>query len=254
LKNRISSTLSCFYLGSLSFTNLFNLYPHAAATAKAVVLTPKAPCTPSLSILKNTVTTMTFNGIPNKFITTLRWLSGKYFERSVPIVGKYMPTHDSKRKRLIIRIERIAPGCDTADDSLPHAATMGDRRVERTGRDVNVEIMRGVEELIDMVALPMANAANPNIPTAKLSVEIAVLFPLLSTFFDDVNCPNNVDPRRQQAMKHENTVPYGVLIAGMADNDDLATTNLEKYELIALLTAGGLLIFLGGIFCCCCCM
>ena len=79
--------------------------------------------------------------------------------------------------------------------------------MERTGRDVNTEMTRGVDELMDKVALPMANAAKPNIPTAKLSVEITVLFPLLSTFFDDVNCPNTVDPRRQHAMKHENTVP-----------------------------------------------
>ncbi len=44
----------------------------AVANAKAVVLTPRAPCTPNFSILKNTVTTIAFNGIPNKFITTLR--------------------------------------------------------------------------------------------------------------------------------------------------------------------------------------
>lgn len=151
-----------------------------------------------------------------------------------------MPTHDSKRKRLSIRMERIAPGCARDVESLLHVATMGDRIVDRTGRDVNEEMIRGVEVLIDNVALPMASAAKPNIPTAKVSVEIAVLFPFLSTFFEDVNCPNIVDPRRQHAMKHENTVPYGVLIIVADDDDDeLATENLAKYEVIALLTAGG---------------
>ena len=123
------------------------------------------------------------------------------------MVGKYIPTHDSKRNRLSIRIDRMAPGCATDEESLPHMATMGDRILERKGRDVNMEMMRGVDVLMDKVALPIANAAKHNIPTAKLSVDIAVLFPLLSTLFEDVNCPNSVDPRRQHAMKHENTVP-----------------------------------------------
>ena len=118
-----------------------------------------------------------------------------------------MPTHDSNKKRLSMRTDSIAPGCASDVESLPHIATMGERMVEKTGRDVMPEIMLGVEELIDKVALPMAIAANPNIPTAKLSVEMALLFPCLSTFLEDVNCPNNVDPRRQHAMKHENTVP-----------------------------------------------
>mmetsp|Transcript_19065 Transcript_19065/g.38583 ORF Transcript_19065/g.38583 Transcript_19065/m.38583 type:complete len:81 (-) Transcript_19065:438-680(-) len=60
---------------------------------------------------------------------------------------------------------------------------------------------------MESVALPMASVANPNMPTAKFSVETALLLPSLSTFLEDVNCPNTVDPRRQHAMKHENTVP-----------------------------------------------
>jgi hypothetical protein len=81
---------------------LLSFHENLSAVANAAVLTPKAPCTPNLSMLKNTETTMALRGIPNKFITTERWLSGKYFERSVPMAGKYMPTHDSNTKRLAI--------------------------------------------------------------------------------------------------------------------------------------------------------
>eukprot|EP00984_Skeletonema_dohrnii_P031843 scaffold24873_cov94-Skeletonema_dohrnii-CCMP3373.AAC.1 len=65
---------------------------------------------------------MAFNGIPNKFITTLRWLSGKYLERSVPIVGKYIPTHDSKTKRLSMRMPMSEPGVEKSDDTVPASA------------------------------------------------------------------------------------------------------------------------------------
>lgn len=168
---------------------------------------------------------MAFNGIPNKFITTLRWLSGKYLERNVPIVGKYIPTHDSKRKRLSMRMDKTAPGVDTNMDRLLHDEMMGERIVLSTGRDVKVEMMPGVEELIEMVALPMATEASASIATAKFSVNIALLFPSLSNLasVDDANCPNKVDPRRQHAMKHENTVPYGVPIS-----DEGSAANLEK--------------------------
>eukprot|EP01083_Nonionella_stella_P113056 333135_1 len=126
------------------------------------------------------------------------------------------------------------PGCDTIDDKLLHNATSGDRIVDSTGSDANAEKIRGVDELMDKVALPIAKAAKPNIPTANFSVVIALLFPFLSTLVDDVNCPNTVDPNRQHAMKHENTVPYGVLIEAAE-----SVANFEKYELTALLTAGG---------------
>ena len=128
------------------------------------------------------------------------------------MAGKYIPTHDSNKKRLSIRIEKMAPGCDTNDDI-----------VDRIGKDVNAERIRGVDELMDNVALPIANAANPNIPTAKFSVETALLFPFLSTFVEDVNCPNTVEPRRQHAIKHEKTVPYGV-----PTETDGSDANLEK--------------------------
>ena len=85
-------------------------------------------------------------------------------------------------------IDKIAPGDETAEDRLPHSPESGDRIVDNTGSDVNVEKIRGVDELIDKVAVPMANAANPNMPTAKFSVDTgALLFPSLSTFVDEVN-------------------------------------------------------------------
>ena len=161
-------------------------------------------------MLKNTVTTMTFRGMPNKFITTVRWLSGKNFERSVPIVGKYMPTHDSNRNRLSMSTDRIAPGDDRDVDIFPRNVAKGERTVAKMGRDVNVPNMEGADEPIDNVATPMAVVANASIPTAKLSVDIALLtFPVLASALpvDDVNRPNTVDPRRQHAMKHEKTVP-----------------------------------------------
>ena len=191
-------------------TNSFNFSPHAVATAKAAVLIPRHPCTPNVSMLRIAVTTMAFRGIPNKFIITLRWLSEKYFERSVPIVGKYMPTHDSNRNRLSMSTDRITPGDDRDVDIFPHTAATGVRTVDRMGRDVNVPKMVGADEPIDNVANPMAVVANASIPTAKLSVDIALLtFPVLASTppVDDVNRPNTVDPSRQHAMKHEKTVP-----------------------------------------------
>jgi hypothetical protein len=207
------------------------LKAHPVATAKAVVLNPNAPSTPNLSMFKNTVTTNAFNGIPNRFITTERWLSGKYFERSVPIVGKYIPTHDSKRKRLSIRTAKSDPGVDASPEAN---GLIGDRIVDITGSDVRTDTILGVVVEIAIVAVPMARAANPSIPTAKFSVETDVLFPSLSTLLDEVNCPNSVDPRRQHAMKQENTVPYGV-----PTTVDESLANLAKYDPTALLTTGG---------------
>jgi len=114
-----------------------------------------------------------------------------------------MPTHDSKRKKLAIMMDKMAPGVTVA---LPMA----------------------------MVALPMATADTPSIPIAKFSVDTALLLPSFSTLVGDVNRPNNVDPRRQHAMKQEKTVPYGVPIL-----DDEFAANLEKYELTTFSTAGG---------------
>mmetsp|Transcript_14102 Transcript_14102/g.31460 ORF Transcript_14102/g.31460 Transcript_14102/m.31460 type:complete len:85 (+) Transcript_14102:38-292(+) len=44
----------------------------ADANPRLIVDTPSAPLTPNLRMLKNTVTTNAFNGIPNRFIITER--------------------------------------------------------------------------------------------------------------------------------------------------------------------------------------
>ena len=103
-------------------------------------------------------------------------------ERKVPIVGKYIPTHDSKMKRLSMR-----PGVEKRDDRLPANAVNGDKIVDNTGREVSVDKMRGVDVEMDTVAHPIASVANPSIPAAKFSVEMALLLPFLSTFVDDVS-------------------------------------------------------------------
>ena len=195
------------------FTMLFNFSEHPKAVANAAVLTPKAPCTPNLSMLKNTETTIAFNGIPKRFITTARLLSGKYLERKVPIAGKYIPTHDSNRNRLIMSTPNIAPGEEIVVAIAP-------RILDTTGILDNTP---GAPLEIAMVALPIASVASVSIPTAKFSVETDVLLPSLSVRLEDVNCPKNVDPRRQHAMKHEKTVPYGVLMAA-----DESFANLAK--------------------------
>mmetsp|Transcript_27096 Transcript_27096/g.42540 ORF Transcript_27096/g.42540 Transcript_27096/m.42540 type:complete len:124 (-) Transcript_27096:530-901(-) len=123
------------------------------------------------------------------------------------MVGKYIPTHDSKTKRLSMRILMSAPGVDAMDERLPASAVSGDRIVDRTGSDVKADRMRGVDVEMESVAHPMASVASPSMPAAKFSVETALLFPFLSTLVEDVIWPNIVDPRRQHAMKHEKTVP-----------------------------------------------
>ena len=59
-------------------------------------------------------------------------------------------------------------------------------RAARLGLDLTVK-----------VAADMAIVAAVSIPAVKVSVGIPIF----------ASCPNNVDPRRQQAMKQENTVP-----------------------------------------------
>ncbi len=115
------------------------------------------------------------------------------------MVGKYIPTHDSKTKRLSMRILMSAPGVDTMDERLPASAVSGDRIVDRTGSDVKADRMRGVDVEMESVAHPMASVASPSMPAAKFSVETALLFPFLSTLVEDVIWPNIVDPRRQHA-------------------------------------------------------
>jgi hypothetical protein len=99
--------------------------------------------------------------------------------------------------------------------------------------------------VIDNVAIPMAVVANINMPTVKLSMDIdaffffiAASFPLSVSLDVAVSRPNIVEPRRQHAMKHEKTVPYGVFMAAavvVVDDD----ANFRKYDTIAELTAGG---------------
>ena len=105
----------------------------------------------------------------------------------MPIVGKYIPTHDSKMKRLSMRIPRSEPGVEKRDDRLPANAVNGDKIVDNTGREVSAVKMRGVDVEMDTVAHPIASVANPSIPAAKFSVEMALLLPFLSTFVDDVS-------------------------------------------------------------------
>ena len=115
------------------------------------------------------------------------------------MVGKYIPTQDSKAKRLSMRILMSAPGVDKMEDRLPASAVNGDKIVERTGSDVKAERMRGVDVEMESVAHPMARVASPSMPAAKFSVEMALLFPFLSTLVEEVIWPNIVDPRRQHA-------------------------------------------------------
>jgi hypothetical protein len=199
---------------------------HPKAVANAAVLTPNAPCTPNPSILKNTETTMALSGIPNRFITTDRWLSGKYLERNVPIAGKYIPTHDSNKNRHAMSAPNTEAGDETVDATPP-------RILDTIGI---LERIPGALLEMAMVAPPMASVANVNMPTAKFSVEMDLLLPSLSTLDDEVNCPKIVEPSRQHAMKHEKTVPYGVLMAAAAVE---SFANLEKYALTAFDTAGG---------------
>mmetsp|Transcript_35364 Transcript_35364/g.72251 ORF Transcript_35364/g.72251 Transcript_35364/m.72251 type:complete len:107 (+) Transcript_35364:371-691(+) len=106
-----------------------------------------------------------------------------------------------------MRMPMSEPGVEKSDEIVPVSAVNGDRIVDRTGSDVKADKMRGVDVEMERVAHPMASVASPSMPAAKFSVETALLFPFLSTLVEDVIWPNSVDPRRQQAMKHEKTVP-----------------------------------------------
>jgi hypothetical protein len=80
---------------------------HVDATPKAAVDTANAPEVPNLEMLRKTVTTKTFSGIPNKFMMTPRCESGTYLDRNVPMLGKYMPTHASNAKKLATKAASI---------------------------------------------------------------------------------------------------------------------------------------------------
>lgn len=98
-----------------------------------------------------------------------------------------------------MRIPSSEPGVEKRDAKLPAKKLNGDRMVDKTGRDVNVVKTRGADVEMDNVAHPMASVANASIPAAKFSVEMALLFPFLSTFVEEVSWPNIVDPKRQHA-------------------------------------------------------
>lgn len=81
-----------------------------------------------------------------------------------------------------------------------------------------IKVQRGVAaEYAAMVAPPIASVAT----VSMFEVDFSVGTPILP------NCPNRVDPKRQEAMKHENTVPYGVAAPD------------PKYLVTAPLMAGG---------------
>jgi hypothetical protein len=137
----------------------------AVANANAPVLTLKAPLTPSFLMLRKTLTTKTFKGIPNKFIMTDLCESGTYLLLSVPMDGKYIPTHPSNAKNAATK---AASGMATAEvDVDTHAA------------------------------MPIATVATVSMALVDVSVGTFLL----------TNCPKMVDPNKQLAMKHENTVP-----------------------------------------------
>mmetsp|Transcript_64880 Transcript_64880/g.148612 ORF Transcript_64880/g.148612 Transcript_64880/m.148612 type:complete len:261 (+) Transcript_64880:103-885(+) len=81
----------------------------AAATARQAVEHASAPETPRLLIERKTETTMRLSGTPKMLTITLRWLSGTYLERRVPMEGKYMPTHASKTRKDAITATRDDP-------------------------------------------------------------------------------------------------------------------------------------------------
>lgn len=71
----------------------------AMAMERAPVAMESAPPTPSNLMERNTDTTSAFRGIPKRFMITERCESGMYLLRKVEIEGKYIPTHNSKRKK-----------------------------------------------------------------------------------------------------------------------------------------------------------
>jgi len=146
----------------------FSFNMQTLANPRAPVLTPRAPLTPSFSLIKNTVTTNVFKGIPNRFKITLRCESGTYFERRVPIDGKYIPTHASKRKKEI----------DNADKTI-----VGEKEAK---------------EVVEKAADPIARVARRSIPAENFSSWTDILF---------TSWLKVVDPRRQHAMKQEKIVP-----------------------------------------------
>jgi hypothetical protein len=134
---------------------------------------PNAPVIPIFDIDKKTVTTNAFSGIPKKFIIKDRCESGTKRLRNVPIDGKYIPTTISNRKK---------PRTKIGNDIWAGSIVDPYRDKVHVDRD-------------------MAMVATPK----KMEVKFSVGTPIF------VNCPNNVEPKRQHAIKQEKIVPYGVL-------------------------------------------
>ena len=114
---------------------------HVDATPSAAVETASAPDVPSFEMLKNTLTTSTFNGIPNKFMMTPRCESGTYLDRSVPMLGKYIPTHASNAKKLAMRAASM-DGADSrvAEEETAHVAVPMARVAMHSMADVNCSV------------------------------------------------------------------------------------------------------------------
>mmetsp|Transcript_16498 Transcript_16498/g.23952 ORF Transcript_16498/g.23952 Transcript_16498/m.23952 type:complete len:112 (+) Transcript_16498:305-640(+) len=87
----------------------------------AHVETLKAPLTPRRLIERNTLTTKTFKGIPNKFMMTDLCESGTYLLLSVPMDGKYIPTHASNAKKEEIKAHNGIDADDAATAAPPIA-------------------------------------------------------------------------------------------------------------------------------------
>lgn len=109
--------------GSASLARIpLSLTMHTVANAKADELIPSAPLTPKYLTNMKTLTTRTFNGIPNRFIMTDRCESGMYLLRKVPIEGKYIPTQASKAKKEATNAGR--PLAADAEETVYVAADM----------------------------------------------------------------------------------------------------------------------------------
>mmetsp|Transcript_32068 Transcript_32068/g.42758 ORF Transcript_32068/g.42758 Transcript_32068/m.42758 type:complete len:220 (-) Transcript_32068:540-1199(-) len=143
-------------------------------------------------MLKKTLTTKTFSGIPNKFIITERCESGTYFERSVPMEGKYMPTHVSKAKNAATRGRRgVAWVLVEKKDAMPMEI-------------VATIIIRLVEPSVDILEGEDANLPKSVDPSRQLAIkqEKTVPYGVLAP------SPNIADTAREMAGGHCRTKMY----------------------------------------------
>ena len=92
---------------------------HSVAIPRAPDEIPSAPLRPSLEMERKTLTTRTFKGIPKRFMMTDRCESGIYLLRSVPMVGKYMPTQASNAKK-----ETMSPARFMVDETVKVAVVI----------------------------------------------------------------------------------------------------------------------------------